>query len=74
MLVDNIHTWAVRVFKPSVALHLNQWKGVFSHKNGPAGSSHAQPYIERYREMVSRTNALWKEYKETEFESNILAT
>ncbi|OAA81544.1 hypothetical protein LEL_01089 [Akanthomyces lecanii RCEF 1005] len=70
MLVDNIHTWAVRVFKPSVALHLNQWKDVFSQENGPAGSFHAQPYIERYREMVPRVNALWKEFNEMEFESN----
>ncbi|KAJ3473731.1 hypothetical protein NLG97_g10161 [Lecanicillium saksenae] len=69
MLLDNIYTWAMRVFKPNVAFYLNQWKHVCSQKDKPSSTPHLQSRLEEFRATVPMVNALWNEYKEMEFET-----
>lgn len=70
MLLENIYTWAMRVFKPLVASYLNQWKHIHSQQDVPINSSDLQSYIEHCRETAPAINALWKQYKEMGVESN----
>lgn len=70
MLLENIYTWAMRVFKPLVASYLNQWKHIHSQHDGAANSSDLRSYIEHCRETAPAINALWKQYKEMGVESN----
>lgn len=71
MLLDNLYTWAMRVFKPTVALYLHQWKHMHSQPGGPTSASDLQARLQHFRTTVPMINAFWKEYNKMDFDDNL---
>ncbi|KAH7242729.1 hypothetical protein BKA59DRAFT_481243 [Fusarium tricinctum] len=41
MILDNVHTWAMRVFKPLISTYIEQWKYVHCHPSLDFRTTHA---------------------------------
>lgn len=69
MALENIYTWAIRVFKPLVASYINQWVTVHLQQSEPAALPHVLKQVENYRTVVPMVNSLLREYQTLGFES-----
>ncbi|KAF4975095.1 hypothetical protein FZEAL_8074 [Fusarium zealandicum] len=54
MILENTHTWAMRVFKPLMSSYIDQWKHVHSH----SGISTAKEALSRRQETIEQCRAI----------------
>ena len=68
LALENIYSWAIRVFKPLVASYINQWKHVHLQKDKATTASDIRKQLERHRAAVPMVDSLLEAHTASQFD------